>query len=84
VSPGVLGDTAMGAQRQAGLDHLGNDSPLGRLGSSLEIAEVIRFVTSPAASLMTGVDLLVDGGYLATADHQFPADRREKWHTLEF
>ena len=84
VSPGVLGDTAMGAQRQAGLDHRGNDSPLGRLGSSSEIAEVIRFVTSPAASLMTGVDLLVDGGYLATADHQFSADRREKWHALEF
>lgn len=84
VSPGVLGDTAMGAQRQAGLDHGGNDSALGRLGSASEIAEVIRFVTSPAASLMTGVDLLVDGGYLATVDHQFPANRREQWHALEF
>ena len=84
VSPGVLGDTAMGARRQENLDHRGNDSPLGRLGSSSDIAEVVRFVTSPAASLMTGVDLLVDGGYLAAADHQFEADRREKWHALEF
>jgi NAD(P)-dependent dehydrogenase (short-subunit alcohol dehydrogenase family) len=74
----------MGAQRQAALDHGGNDSALGRLGSASEIAEVIRFVTSPAASLMTGVDLLVDGGYLATVDHQFPANRREQWHALEF
>lgn len=84
VSPGVLGDTAMGARRQAGLDHQGDDAPLGRLGTSTEIAEVIRFAASTSASLMTGTDLLVDGGYLASANHCFDEVRRRRWHGLEF
>ncbi len=84
VSPGVLGDTDMGAARQAGLNQQGDDSALGRLGSSSEIADVVWFAASPAASLMTGTDLLADGGYLATADHRFDEDRRTRWHDLEF
>jgi NAD(P)-dependent dehydrogenase (short-subunit alcohol dehydrogenase family) len=84
VSPGVLGDTAMGARRQSGLNHQGDDSPLGRLGTSAEVAEVIRFAASPAASFMTGTDLLVDGGYVASANHHFDLERRDRWHALEF
>lgn len=81
VSPGVLGDTDMGAARQAGFKQ--DDSALGRLGSSREIAEVVRFAASPAASLMTGTDLLADAGFLAVADHCFDPDRRARWHALE-
>jgi NAD(P)-dependent dehydrogenase (short-subunit alcohol dehydrogenase family) len=84
VSPGVLGDTTMGARRQSGLDHQGGDSPLGRLGTSAEVAEVVRFAASSAASLMTGTDLLVDAGYVASANHHFEAQRRDRWHALEF
>jgi NAD(P)-dependent dehydrogenase (short-subunit alcohol dehydrogenase family) len=36
--------------------------PLGRRGTPEEIANVISFLTSPAASYMTGSDVLVDGG----------------------
>jgi hypothetical protein len=67
-TPGVLGDTAMGARRQSGLNHHGDDPPMGRLGTSVEVAEVVRFAASPAASLMTGTDLLADGGYVASAN----------------
>jgi NAD(P)-dependent dehydrogenase (short-subunit alcohol dehydrogenase family) len=85
VSPGVLGDTAMGAQRQASLSRNGEESSLAaHLGSCAQIAEVVRFAASTRASLMTGTDLLADGGYLAEADHQFDAERRERWHALEF
>ena len=84
VSPGVLGDTAMGAHRQAGLGDQGDETPLGRPGSSAEIAEVVRFAASPAASLMTGTDLLVDGGFLAAVNHRFDTERRDRWHALAF
>ncbi len=40
-------------------------SPLGRYGRPEEVAEVIAFLASPAASYVAGADVLVDGGILA-------------------
>ncbi|MFE1870557.1 SDR family NAD(P)-dependent oxidoreductase [Streptomyces sp. NPDC001552] len=39
--------------------------PMGRLGEPEEVARVIAFLASDAASFVTGVILPVDGGYLA-------------------
>ena len=39
--------------------------PLGRIGKAHEVAAAVRFLASPAASLITGTSLLVDGGYTA-------------------
>jgi NAD(P)-dependent dehydrogenase (short-subunit alcohol dehydrogenase family) len=39
--------------------------PLGRGGRVEEVANAILFLTSDEASYITGVDLVVDGGYLA-------------------
>jgi len=49
------------ARRVSGPKHL-----VGRLGLPDEIATAALFLASPAASFMTGTDLLVDGGYIAT------------------
>ncbi len=40
-------------------------TPAGRLGLPEEVAEVVTFLASPAASYITGVALPVDGGWLA-------------------
>ncbi|MGA5562210.1 SDR family NAD(P)-dependent oxidoreductase [Streptomyces platensis] len=38
-------------------------TPLGRLGSVADVLGVVRFLTSPAASFITGQTITVDGGY---------------------
>ncbi|SDT70154.1 SDR family NAD(P)-dependent oxidoreductase [Actinoplanes derwentensis] len=38
-------------------------TPLGRLGSVEDVLGVVRFLTSPAASFITGQTITVDGGY---------------------
>jgi NAD(P)-dependent dehydrogenase (short-subunit alcohol dehydrogenase family) len=39
--------------------------PLGRLGTIDEVAQAVLFLASPAAALVTGSSLLVDGGWTA-------------------
>jgi NAD(P)-dependent dehydrogenase (short-subunit alcohol dehydrogenase family) len=39
--------------------------PLGRLGTVDEVASAVVFLASPAAALVTGSSLLVDGGWTA-------------------
>jgi NAD(P)-dependent dehydrogenase (short-subunit alcohol dehydrogenase family) len=37
--------------------------PLGRIGTPQEVAEPVVFLASPAASLITGATLMIDGGW---------------------
>lgn len=39
--------------------------PIGRLGQPQEIAEAVLWLSSPAASFVTGHNMAVDGGYVA-------------------
>ena len=40
--------------------------PLARFGAAAEVARVVLFLASPAASYITGIELVVDGGLAAT------------------
>lgn len=46
-------------------DELVAEIPLGRWGQAEEVARVVRFVASDAASFITGATLTVDGGWSA-------------------
>jgi NAD(P)-dependent dehydrogenase (short-subunit alcohol dehydrogenase family) len=41
-----------------------DSTPMGRLGEPEEVASVVHFLASDAASLMTGSIVVVDGGYI--------------------
>ena len=53
------------ADSRATLAGYGHLHPLGRVAQPGEIAEVVAFLASPAASFMTGALVAADGGYTA-------------------
>lgn len=67
LSPGTI-NTPMGRQeasQQEQMKMLLDQTPLRREGEASEIATVVEFLLSDAASYITGTDLRVDGGTIA-------------------
>lgn len=50
---------------EAALERYGRSHPIGRIGTGLDIANVVLFLSSDRASFMTGEYVCVDGGYMA-------------------
>ena len=78
VAPGLVRDTE-GARRLA--DSIGvsdlyrSEVPLGRLTDVEDVASAVLFLSSPAASHVTGVQLVVDGGASIGGHFKTFADR---------
>ena len=45
------------------VDQYSKKVPLGRLGNASEIASVVLFIASDAASYVSGATIMVDGGW---------------------
>jgi NAD(P)-dependent dehydrogenase (short-subunit alcohol dehydrogenase family) len=70
ISPGVI-STPMGAAELDGpngafMRQMVEASPTGRLGTPHDIASAVEFLVGPSSSFITGIDLLVDGGVVAS------------------
>jgi enoyl-[acyl-carrier protein] reductase III len=67
VSPGVVKTEALEhfafLQDPQMLDHLAQKTPAGRMVSPEDVAEVVGFLCSPAACMIRGQVITVDGGY---------------------
>ena len=79
VSPGVIETSAFAARIQVLADKAGTDLaaareqfmagfaiPLRRPGSPDDVAALVTFLVSPAASYLTGTNHVIDGGLLPT------------------
>ena len=56
-----------GADRDARIEALGREVPLGRMGRSEDVAQAVLYLASDASAYVTGTELHVDGGILAGA-----------------
>ncbi len=71
VAPGEIRTPMLASEREQppseeDLQRLADTTvPMGRLGDPAEVAEVVAFLASDAASYMTGSIVVVDAGYTA-------------------
>jgi len=58
-----IGETSAETEQRK---HFAAMHPIGRVGTPEEIASAVLYLSSPGASFITGQDIALDGGYLAT------------------
>ena len=66
VSPGLIHKAGIEKAWPEGVERWTSRAPLGRLGEPEDIADACLFLASPAARWISGQNLAVDGGVLAT------------------
>ena len=64
VAPGVIDTDMVQVLGEKTLAALAGDTPVGRLGRPEDIAEIVSFLASDAASFITGQVITSDGGFM--------------------
>ncbi|MBR5871837.1 MAG: 3-oxoacyl-ACP reductase FabG [Clostridia bacterium] len=64
IAPGVIKTDMLGCYDDETLSELAEQTPVGRLGTPEDIAAVIAFLASDAASFVTGQIIGANGGYI--------------------
>ena len=80
ILPGPIDTEMLRPEGEWGIDMrkaLANSNPLGRIGTSTDIAEMAAFLASDASSFCNGADFVVDGGILAGTFS--PPDSTDPW-----
>jgi NAD(P)-dependent dehydrogenase (short-subunit alcohol dehydrogenase family) len=62
ISAGLVNRPGLAESWPEGVQRYSSTAPLGRIGEPADIAEACLFLASDAASWITGVNLIVDGG----------------------
>jgi 3-oxoacyl-[acyl-carrier protein] reductase len=91
VSPGIIDtDMTLHYASRPNLSTLVSSGPMERMGRPEEVVPVIKFLASDGASYITGVDILVDGGIVASRRRALKStakvvmkERREKKKALK-
>jgi NAD(P)-dependent dehydrogenase (short-subunit alcohol dehydrogenase family) len=65
VNPGYIDTPLLSKLPKEVMDYLVSLHPMGRLGTSEEVSQVVLFLLSDRASFVTGSQYVVDGGYTA-------------------
>lgn len=63
ISPGPFPNPVVQKNNPEFIERLSKKSPMGRVGDSEEIAGIVAFLLSDAASYITGQNIMVDGGW---------------------
>ena len=66
ISPGFVETALVDAKNEKVQKIINRKTTMSRLGKPEEIASVVAFLSSEEASYVTGIDMLVDGGYMLT------------------
>ncbi|MEU6408901.1 SDR family NAD(P)-dependent oxidoreductase [Microbispora sp. NPDC046933] len=64
-TPALRAEAELSGDAEDAIRRWGAVRPLGRIGRAEEVADLALFLASPAASFITGAELLVDGGAMA-------------------
>ena len=63
VCPGVIKTDMLNCFTEEDLQSLADETPLGRLGTVQDVADMVEFILSEKASFITGQIITVDGGF---------------------
>ena len=62
IAPGLIATEILDGVEQATLDGIVDSTPLGRIGTPEDVADLARFLLSEESRFMTGQTLVVSGG----------------------